>query len=182
AIVEPSSSLNSAVIVTPSFSRFCVVFTVAIFRSPHCWSLPLTCASARSPAVIIESIIFYPQAVSIPTTLRIPCILEDAAQDRSKPERLVFTWPAGPKSLVTVTFEEVGGRTKLTKNKIRNTAWGQAVVGTLLSAITGFIGWFIHQPLLIAGSVGGVLVGLVITIWASISARRAYVKPLIPNA
>jgi uncharacterized protein YndB with AHSA1/START domain len=30
------------------------------------------------------------------------------------PERLVFTWPAGPNSLVTVTFEDEGGKTKLT--------------------------------------------------------------------
>jgi len=30
------------------------------------------------------------------------------------PERLVFTWPAGPESLVTVTFEDHGGKTKLT--------------------------------------------------------------------
>ncbi len=30
------------------------------------------------------------------------------------PERLVFTWPAGPESLVTVTFEDLDGKTKLT--------------------------------------------------------------------
>jgi uncharacterized protein YndB with AHSA1/START domain len=30
------------------------------------------------------------------------------------PERLVFTWPAGPDSLVTVIFEELDGKTKLT--------------------------------------------------------------------
>src|SRR5690242_1491098 len=30
------------------------------------------------------------------------------------PERLVFTWPAGPESIVTVTFEDLGGKTKLT--------------------------------------------------------------------
>jgi len=30
------------------------------------------------------------------------------------PERIVFTWPAGPNSLVTVTFEDLGGKTRLT--------------------------------------------------------------------
>jgi uncharacterized protein YndB with AHSA1/START domain len=30
------------------------------------------------------------------------------------PERLVFTWPAGPESIVTVTFEDLAGKTKLT--------------------------------------------------------------------
>lgn len=30
------------------------------------------------------------------------------------PERLAFTWPAGPDSIVTVTFEDVAGKTKLT--------------------------------------------------------------------
>ncbi len=30
------------------------------------------------------------------------------------PERLVFTWPAGPDSLVTLTFEDLGGKTRLT--------------------------------------------------------------------
>jgi uncharacterized protein YndB with AHSA1/START domain len=32
----------------------------------------------------------------------------------SPPERLAFTWPAGPNSVVTVTFEDVAGKTKLT--------------------------------------------------------------------
>ncbi len=30
------------------------------------------------------------------------------------PQRLAFTWPAGPNSIVTVTFEDLGGKTKLT--------------------------------------------------------------------
>lgn len=30
------------------------------------------------------------------------------------PERLVFTWPAGPDSVVTLTFEELGAKTRLT--------------------------------------------------------------------
>ena len=30
------------------------------------------------------------------------------------PERLVFTWPAGPDSMVTLTFEDLGGKTRLT--------------------------------------------------------------------
>jgi uncharacterized protein YndB with AHSA1/START domain len=30
------------------------------------------------------------------------------------PERLAFTWPRGADSLVTVTFEDVGGKTRLT--------------------------------------------------------------------
>ena len=42
--------------------------------------------------------------------------------------------------------------------------------------------WFVHQPLLVAGSVGGVIVGVGLFFWARIDARRTYVKPLIPNA
>jgi uncharacterized protein YndB with AHSA1/START domain len=30
------------------------------------------------------------------------------------PERIVFTWPAGPDSIVTVTFEDLDGKTRLT--------------------------------------------------------------------
>jgi uncharacterized protein YndB with AHSA1/START domain len=30
------------------------------------------------------------------------------------PERLAFTWPAGPNSLVTLTFEDLDGKTRLT--------------------------------------------------------------------
>ena len=30
------------------------------------------------------------------------------------PERLVFTWPRGPASVVTLTFEDLGGKTRLT--------------------------------------------------------------------
>jgi uncharacterized protein YndB with AHSA1/START domain len=30
------------------------------------------------------------------------------------PERIVFTWPAGPESIVTVTFEDLGAKTRLT--------------------------------------------------------------------
>jgi uncharacterized protein YndB with AHSA1/START domain len=35
-------------------------------------------------------------------------------RDVVPPERLVFTWPAGPESVVTVTFEDLDRKTKLT--------------------------------------------------------------------
>jgi uncharacterized protein YndB with AHSA1/START domain len=34
------------------------------------------------------------------------------------PERLVFTSPAGPDSVVTLTFEDLGGKTKLTLHHV----------------------------------------------------------------
>jgi hypothetical protein len=68
------------------------------------------------------------------------------------------------------------------KDKVRNTTWGKAMLAAVVQAAIGFGAWFIHQWWLIYGCIGGVSSALVVALWAGITARRAYARPLIPNA
>jgi hypothetical protein len=69
------------------------------------------------------------------------------------------------------------------KLKILQTTWGKAVIGVLLSAISAVVTGFFHSPRLMAGSIGGVVISVGISLWSRLQSHLdSRLKPLVPDA